>query len=698
MPDLYLDLETFSGTPIEYGTDVYARDAEILLFAWAIDDQPACVWDWTRSPVMPEALRAALHDGSVTVIAHNSAFDRTVLRYALPNHTPPIHRWDDTMVQALSHALPAKLEELGKVLGLPVEKQKLADGKRLIQLFSKPRPANHKLRRATRETHPEDWALFVTYAAQDVEAMRLIRKQLPTWNWSESARAEWHQDQHMNDRGFACDRELTQAGARAAVTEKDTLAARFDDLTGNTGLRPTQRAKFMAYMNERFGLTLTDTQSGTMSLVAEDPAVDPVARELADIAIAANKSSTAKYAALDPAISPDGRFRMGLQFAGAGRTRRWAGRLYQPQNLPSRGLPPAEQIDAYIDALKAGVHDLLFDNLMLHGAAALRGVIVAPPGKKLVISDLSNIEGRMLAWVANEHWKLQAFRDFDAGTGPDLYNITANMIIGVDPWQVSKKDRNVFGKVPDLASGYAGGVAGYQTFARAYHVRMADHWGTIQSRISRSIIEKAYENLDGWGRAQLDDLMIDELEWVASETCKLAWRARHPATVKFWKDLGDAMKKCIASPGARIKVAGRLLVGTIEHENHRWLLVKLPSGRYLTYFEPHLTQDGSIAYFGMASDDGGARVWSRCFTHGGKATGNVCQTLARDLLAQNMPTIEARGYAPILLVHDELLAETDDTDEFNIQELSARLAANPDWAPDLPLAAAGFETYRYRKE
>lgn len=335
---------------------------------------------------------------------------------------------------------------------------------------------------------------------------------------------------------------------------------------------------------------------------------------------------------------------------------------------------------------------------MRYASAALRGVVIAKPGHKLVVADLANIEGRLLAWFADEKWKLQAFREYDAGTGPDLYNITAVSIIGGDPWKVEKKNRNVFGKVPDLASGYQGGVAGYQTFAKAYNVRMADHWDTIQRQIAPHIIAKARENLEKWGQRSRADLEISETEWLASEACKLAWRSRHPATVKFWYDLQDAAKAAINEFGRVFVVGKHVRVGCRKHAGHNWLLVKLPSGRYITYFKPRLV-DGAITYEGEAAEDGKTnRIWTRIWTHGGKMTGNVCQTTARDILAPALMDAEDAGYLPVLSVHDEGVTEVPDTPEYSAEGLVEILSRNRDWNQGLPLAAAGFETYRYKKE
>ena len=700
---LWLDRETFAEIDLkEVGVYRYAETAEDLLISYALGDGPAKVWDCTAEE-MHDELYYAMEDEDGEVWAHNAQFDRAIHNGPNQLRLPRVvlERWRCSMAMALSHALPASLDELCRVLKVPADMAKIKDGKKLIGLFCKPQPANRKVRRATRLTHPAEWARFKEYAANDITAMRECVNRMPTWNWDASAVAEWHLDQRINARGFQVDQELTRAGARAAITEKERIATRFAELS-NGAFRPSQRELFREYLGQRLGTPLDNTQSGTFQVMLRDPAVPADVREMMELSIASNKTSTAKYAALDPAVGPDGRFRGGLQFAGAGRTRRWAGRLFQPQNLPSRGLPKPEEIADYIEHLKAGTHALFFDNLMLYGAAALRGCVVAAPGKKLAVADLSNIEGRVLAWIAQENWKLQAFRDYDAGTGPDLYNITAVSIIGGDPWKVEKKNRNAFGKVPDLASGYQGGVAGYQTFARAYGLKMSDFWDTIQKMIAPAHVAKARDNLTSWGRPQLESLEIDETEWVASETCKLAWRARHPATVKFWYALGGAAKDAIRNPGQVFHVAPFIKLRTVVHRGHRWLVVALPSGRYLTYFEPHLVgqgRDESIAYWGEAAEEGKTtRQWVRVFTHGGKMTGNCCQTIARDILAPALRTAETKGYLPVLTVHDEILTEAPDTDDYSAQGLVDILATNPAWAKDLPLAAAGFETKRYYKD
>ena len=700
MQRLWIDRETWCELDLkEVGTYRYAEEAEDLLISYAVDDGPVKVWDCTCEP-LPDDLRQAMAEAP-EVIAHNAAFDKAIHNGPRQAHLPRIEltRWRCSMAQALSHALPASLGDLCTVLKVPEDQAKNKEGKKLIQLFTRPQPTNRKVQRATRLTHPAEWERFKVYAADDITAMRECVRRMPTWNWDASAIAEWHCDQRINERGFQVDQELTRAGARAAIVEKERIGVRFRELTHNVVDRPSQRAQFQEYLNDHFGLHLEDTRSDTFIQMLKKPDLPAECAELMQLAMASNKTSTAKYAALDPAVGPDGRFRGGLQFAGASRTRRFAGRMFQPQNLPSRALPKPSAVEQYIECLKAGTHDLMFDNLMLFGAAALRGCVIAPPGKKLVVADLSNIEGRVLTWLAGEHWKLKAFREYDAGTGPDLYCVTAVNIIGGDPWAVSKDDRQAFGKVPELASGYGGGASGYQTFARAYNVRLADHWGTIQRQIDATHIAKAQENLSSkWGRESLERLEISETEWLASETCKLAWRARHPATVKLWYAVQDAVKSAIRNWGVVFTAGEFIKVRCVSHKGQRWLVIRLPSGRHLTYFNPVLSDDGSLSYEGEASEAGKTtRQWTRVYTHGPKMVGNICQAVARDILVPALQTGEDRGYIPVLSVHDEGLTETPDTPDFSADGLVEILSTNPAWAPGLPLSAAGFETHRYYK-
>lgn len=262
---LWLDLETFCEQDLrKVGTYVYAETAEVLLFAYAVDDGPVSVWDCTAEPA-PAALLSAMQEAA-EVWAANAQFDKAILAGPRQAHLPHIEptRWRCSMAQALSHALPGSLGDLCKVLGVPEEQAKNKDGKRLIQLFTKPQPDNRKVRRPTRDTHPDEWDRFKQYAADDITAMRECVRRMPTWNWDASAVAEWHCDQRINVRGFCVDQDLVEAGVRAAAAEKERIGIRFRELTGGVVARPSQRDQLTAFIAQRFGVHLADTTKDTL--------------------------------------------------------------------------------------------------------------------------------------------------------------------------------------------------------------------------------------------------------------------------------------------------------------------------------------------------------------------------------------------------------------------------------------------------
>jgi DNA polymerase len=319
MNTLFLDTETWSEIPIKHGAYAYAEAAEVLLIPFAWNDEPVTVWDLTDGtrPHWREELQEMIDYADVVVI-HNSAFDRTVLRHCGVHI--PVEKIEDTMVTALLHAFPGSLDKLCGALRLPIDKAKDKDGKRLIQLFTKPRPKNQKLRRATKETHPDDWQKFIEYAARDVDAMRSVRRVLPAWNTSDAEIALWRLDQRVNDRGVAVDLELADAAGRAFARASRSLAARAARLTGGAVASLTQRDKFLAYLRSR-GVDPADLTKATVaSMVEQDLPADIL--ELLEIRQQAASTTPAKYGALRDAASSDGRLRGCIQFSGAARTRR----------------------------------------------------------------------------------------------------------------------------------------------------------------------------------------------------------------------------------------------------------------------------------------------------------------------------------------------------------------------------------------
>ena len=685
MTTLYLDLETYSKTPIAHGTHAYAADAEILLVAWAVDDEPAQVHDVTLTGMrMPPELTEQLVKTDVTVVIHNSHFDRTVMQRAWGLCLPAV-RIHDTMVQALSHGLPASLGMLCEVLGLPADKSKDKDGKRLINLFCKPQGVNRKIARATRDTHPAEWERFKAYAASDIEAMRAVMERMPNYNMSQTEMALWQLDQRINDRGVAIDMDLVHAAIRAVDRAQGDLTAQSLELTDGQVANTTQGAALRLHILENYAVDMPDLQMATVEkTLAMD--VDPALKELLRVRLQASSTSTAKYRVLQRATSADGRLRGLLQFNGAARTGRWAGRLFQPQNLPRPSLKQ-EAIDAGIEAMLAGCAHLTTDNVMELASSAIRSCIVAPFGKKLVVADLSNIEGRDQAWLAGENWKLQAFRAFDTIIGHDEKGEPYSKSFGTTPDKVTKDQRQV-GKVQELALGYEGGVGAFATFAGAYGIDLDELADKVLENAPRGLVTAADNYFAFVIKEKRPRYGLSDDAFVACDVLKRAWREAHPNITGYWAKLKNAVVQAINHRGTTVTALGLKITST------SWLRIVLPSGRSLVYPSPKLI-DGAVTYMGV---DQFTRKWTRISTHGGKLFENLCQAVARDVMAANMPRIEEAGYQIVLTVHDEIIAEAPDQPEFNADHLSSLLATNPDWAPDMPLAAAGFETYRYRKD
>lgn len=356
---LDIDTETFSETPIKYGTYRYVADSELMLATWSIDEGPVQYHDFTEDPEPPVDLEMALIEAD-EVWAHNAMFDRNVLNKHLQvARAVPLERWRCTMVQALAHALPGGLDRLCDILQVPVDQAKHKSGKQLIHLFCKPQPKNHKIRRATRVTHPQKWQEFIEYGKSDIPAMQAARRRMPRWNYPDSIELQhWHRDQRINDRGFGVDLALTEAAIEATARAQERLSVQVSDLTDTDVTAATQRDKLLAYILREHGVDLPDMQGSTLERRLADPDIPDAVKELLRIRLSASTSSTSKYKAVSRG-AVDGRLCGTLQFCGAGRTRRAAGRTFQPQNLPSRDLLPHDEIEFGIEVLKAGAAEAM---------------------------------------------------------------------------------------------------------------------------------------------------------------------------------------------------------------------------------------------------------------------------------------------------------------------------------------------------
>lgn len=669
---LLADSETFSSTPIKDGVHAYcdAPDFEVTIITYAEfygnDDIDVKAIDLTAGDSV-EPFRDAV-ERAEKVVFHNSGFDRIVLAKGC-GIVIPADKIHDTLVQALAHGLPGSLATLGGIFGIPEDKAKDKEGHSDMLFFAKPLPKNSKLRRATRETHPDRWQRFLHYARRDIPAMLFLFRHMPRWNYPGDRTANgyrgeydnWLLDQAINDRGIMVDQDLARAAIDAVNKAQKANDERTTDMTDGEVDRTSQRDKLLAHLLEQHGVTLPDMQKSTLERRLNDENLPDAVRELIALRLEGSTTSNSKYNALLRSVSADGRLRGTLQFCGAARTGRDAGRLFQPQNLPRPDMA-ASDIALGIDALKAGTAHLLFDSPIKLASNAIRGCIVAAPGRKLVQGDFAQIEARVLPWLAGETWKLDAFRAYDKGEGPDLYKATAARVLKKDAGEVTKPDRQRYGKVPELACGYGGAVGAFRSMARL---------------------------LGG------DDMPESQAKEIVD-----AWRKANPAIADWddglWAKLNRAAWDAVTSGGVH-EVNGK-----VSFEKWRsWLRYTLPSGRTLCYADPQIIEDPRMAgkmtlsYMGLNSY---TRKWERLTTYGGKLSADGTQATARDILWHAVQNLEAEGYNPVTRIHDEAICETLDNDKFSVAGMIEIMTRRPWWIDDqLPIAADGFEAPRYRK-
>lgn len=677
MATIHLDTETYSPLSIQtYGTHRYAEEAEVIMWQYAIEDGEVIVED-----TLTTELTSLLADDSNEIVIHNSHFDRTVIRYATGIDIPT-SRICDTMACAMAHGLPGGLGQLCDIMGVSSEDAKDKEGIKLIKLFCMPQKDGS---RATKYTHPVEWEQFRSYGKSDIKAMRQVYKALPRWNYKGFERELWQLDQAINDRGIRIDMDLASAAIKATGDAKrdydeDTVAR-----TGGAVISTNQRQALLSYIKDVYGYEFDDLRSSTVrGLLDQD--LPPGLLDLLDIRLDASKTSASKYKRAQNGANKDGRLRGILQFAGAARTGRWAGRFFQPQNLP-RPSVKGDKLDLAIADLKMGKRDFPGHSVMEVCSSALRGLLICDEGKKLAIADLSNIEGRVLAWLAGEDWKIKAFKHFDSGKGHDLYNLTYSKAFGIPVEDVTDDMRQI-GKVMELAFGYQGGVGAWITFASAYGIDLEKLAEEAYDKIPAAAIKEASSFLVWFKQQGKKTYGLSDKAFVVCDSFKRLWREEHSHVVSYWKELENACIKAVSTPGKTY------LVG--HHKIRRdgtWLRIGLPSGRCMCYPGAELV-DGKLAYMGVNQY---TRKWSRIKTYGGKLAENITQAVARDILAHGMMQSSKKGYDIVLTVHDEILAEVPDNDDYSADILGDIMSQAPIWAIDLPLAAKGFDTKRYRK-
>lgn len=757
---LFLDTETFSDVDLKkVGAYAYAEhpSTEIMICTYAIDEGRVQTWDATESPTMPRELRKALRQVSrkkaKIVMANGLLFDRLVIREKWGIDLP-VSQIEDTMIMAFRHALPGSLDMQCQVLGVDAEHAKDKAGKALIKRFCKPTPKTYKIRRYTRETHPEEWAKFLRYAALDIVAMREVYWRIPDWGNTPKEDEILLIDQMINDRGFYVDVDLANAAIKAVQAHKEELKEeaweRFGGkLTGNDFL-PILRDIAPAF-------TIHNAQKSTLNDLLEDPDFPDEGKALIEMRLGASSTASTKYNPLVNGLSADGRRRGCLQYGGAKRTLRWAGKGFQPQNL-ARG----EYSDDHEGKIKRreGESDVSFwvrshmltngINSLLRGtahwaydiskltASTVRGCIIPAKGKKFVVADYSNVEGRGLAWIAGEKTALMVFK-----AGRDIYCETAGKMFGLDPEYIkaNRKDLRQIGKACELGLGYGGGVAAFLQFAKNLGLDLyamaevmkgtfPDHiWAAAKRGYEYARINEAKRPPKPGKKDERPTYILPKNVWLTCDAIKRMWRESHPMTVAFWAELEDAVLCAIRNPGkaywagAHVRPDGKKALKivrtkvkhdpTFDEERDDpnaagwWLKIELPSGRIMSYpgialsVTTEIDEDTGkkrtstrIKYQG---ENQTTRQWGFQYTYGGKLTENIVQALCRDILAWSMPGVEAAGYEIVLSVHDELITEVPDTDDYTTEELCALMCDLPIWAKGFPLAAEGDIMYRYRK-
>lgn len=757
---LFLDTETFSDVDLKkVGAYAYAEhpSTEIMICTYAIDEGRVQTWDATESSTMPRELRKALRRVSrkkaKIVMANGLLFDRLVIREKWGIDLP-VSQIEDTMIMAFRHALPGSLDMQCQVLGVDAEHAKDKAGKALIKRFCKPTPKTYKIRRYTRETHPEEWAKFLRYAALDIVAMREVYWRIPDWGNTPKEDEILLIDQMINDRGFYVDVDLANAAIKAVQAHKEELKEeaweRFGGkLTGNDFL-PILRDIAPAF-------TIHNAQKSTLNDLLEDPDFPDEGKALIEMRLGASSTASTKYNPLVNGLSADGRRRGCLQYGGAKRTLRWAGKGFQPQNL-ARG----EYSDDHEGKIKRreGESDVAFwvrshmltngINSLLRGtahwaydiskltASTVRGCIIPAKGKKFVVADYSNVEGRGLAWIAGEKTALMVFK-----AGRDIYCETAGKMFGLDPEYIkaNRKDLRQIGKACELGLGYGGGVAAFLQFAKNLGLDLyamaevmkgtfPDHiWAAAKRGYEYARINEAKRPPKPGKKDERPTYILPKNVWLTCDAIKRMWRESHPMTVAFWAELEDAVLCAIRNPGkaywagAHVRPDGKKALKivrtkakhdpTFDEERDDpnaagwWLKIELPSGRIMSYpgialsVTTEIDEDTGkkrtstrIKYQG---ENQTTRQWGFQYTYGGKLTENIVQALCRDILAWSMPGVEAAGYEIVLSVHDELITEVPDTDDYTTEELCALMCDLPVWAKGFPLAAEGDIMYRYRK-
>lgn len=642
---LAIDIETYSDMDlISCGVYKYSSSPhfEILLIAYSVDDEETVCIDVANGEEPPKEFIEMLFDDTVTKTAFNANFERTCFSNYYHHSFRP-EAWRCTAVQATMLALPLSLEGVGAVLGL--DKQKMTEGKELIKYFCSPCKATKSNGGRTRnlpKDAPEKWRQFKTYCIRDVDVEKQIRQRLAKFPIPKREQEIYCLDQRINDRGIMVDRNLVNHAVACDLLYKETATARAYELTGLEN--PNSVSQLKLWLKEK-GLEVDSLAKDTvkdLSMKAEGDV-----QEVLKLRLATSKTSVKKYEAIDRSVCAENRVHGLLQFYGANRTGRWAGRLVQIHNLPQNHLPDLELARALVSEGRYEEVELFYESTPNVLSELIRTAFVAKPGCRFIISDYSAIEARVLAWLAGEEWRLQVFE-----THGKIYEASASAMFHVPIEEITKTSPlRQKGKISELALGYGGAVGAL----------------TSMGALKMGLTE-------------------EELPGLVS-----TWRSANPHITAFWWAVDEA-----AVTAVRDKKPSK--VGRVSFEYKSGILfVTLPSGRKLSYVKPRMMLNKfgreGLTYEGI----GESKKWMRLETYGPKLVENIVQAASRDILAEAMLRLEKEGFDIVCHVHDEVVLEVPDG-KSSVEEVNEIMAVNPVWTEGLPLKAAGFESPFYKKD
>ena len=663
MIHLSIDLETYSDVNLKKaGLYRYVQSPafEILLFAYSFDGAPTQVIDMAQGEEIPMKVIHALTDPQCLKHAYNAAFEWYCLSKYMGAQLPPA-QWRDTMLHGLYAGYTAGLDATGRALGIPEDKQKLTTGKALIRYFCvpcKPTKANGGRTRNYPRHDPEKWELFKTYNGQDVVAEMEIERRLSVFPVPDFVQKQWETDLLINARGVAVDMDFCEGALELGKTIRAQLT---DEAVQLSGLQNPNSVKQLArWLSAETGDDITTLRKETIKELLGRDNADHVQRML-EIRQELGKTSTKKYDAIEAAVCDDGRVRGLLQFYGANRTGRWAGRLVQVQNLPRTYTEPLEFARELVKGRKLDALRTVYGSPNDTLSQLIRTAFVAAPGNVLIDADFSAIEARVISWLADEEWRLEVFR-----THGKIYEASASQMFGV-PLERIKKGNPEYslrqrGKVAELALGYQGGVP-------------------------------AMRQMDT-GKL-LADLPDEEIKDIVDK-----WRNTNPKIRNLWYSFNDAAIRVIQNGGSL-----RVRCCTFAREcdcirGTTCMTVSLPSGRKLYYVEPSVGENRwggpSITYMGVNDKN----KWGRIETYGGKLVENVVQAIARDCLAQAIEHLEAAGLPVVFHIHDEVVIDTAafDTNDAMLDKVVKIMSTPIPWAEGLPLGADGWVGAFFKKD